>query len=137
LEQEVNSQSVEAISQAVEKPGEKPMNDVTVAALLFAAVGVLYIGFGIPLLKGRVQPNRWYGWRTKKTLSDARVWYAVNEIAGRDLIWTGVVVLVNSLIVFLLRNSISTTNARILLLLVFVTSVGFMVVNGLRAQRQM
>ena len=33
--------------------------EITKAALLHSAVGVLYIGLGVPLLLGRVRPNSW------------------------------------------------------------------------------
>ncbi|MEP6765956.1 MAG: SdpI family protein [Gemmatimonadaceae bacterium] len=48
------------------------------AALLFAAVSV-------PLIRERVKPNNWYGFRTAKTLSDERIWYAANVYSGRLL----------------------------------------------------
>jgi hypothetical protein len=51
------------------------MNDVTTSSLLFAAVGLLYIALGIPLYRGHVKPNSWYGCRTAKTLSNEKIWY--------------------------------------------------------------
>lgn len=60
------------------------MGEIATAALTFTAVGVLFICLGIPLFLGRVRPNWWYGCRTKKTLSDVKVWYAVNRVTGRD-----------------------------------------------------
>ena len=51
------------------------MNEVVTAALLFTAVGLPFLGLGVPPLRGRVRPNPWYGRRTEKTLSDEEVWY--------------------------------------------------------------
>jgi hypothetical protein len=42
------------------------MTENTFAALIFSMVGVLYIGLGIPLLLGRVPPNRLYGFEQRK-----------------------------------------------------------------------
>ncbi len=62
------------------------MSEVMTAGLIFTGAGVVLIAFGIPLHRGRVRPNSWYGCRTEKTLSDEKVWYAVNRVTGRDLI---------------------------------------------------
>lgn len=113
------------------------MNDVTTAALLFTAVGFIYIALGIPLFRGRVKPNYWYGCRTTKTLSDERIWYAVNRVTGRDLIATGIAVLITSLIVFLLRTEMNSTLAVAILLSVLIVGVAIMVVDSLKTQKQM
>lgn len=36
----------------------------------------------LPLIFALIPPNRIYGVRTRKTLSDDRVWYAANRLAG-------------------------------------------------------
>ena len=113
------------------------MNDVTIASLLFAAAGLLYIALGFPLFQGRVRPNWWYGCRTTKTLSDETIWYAVNRVTGRDLIAAGIAVLVSSLVVFLLRNHMNSDFAAAVLLAVLVGGVVVMVVNSLKTQKQM
>ena len=70
-----------------------------VAGLLdqYAAVGLLLAGLSIPLIVGLVPPNRFYGFRTVKTLSDARIWYAVNRVAGWDTLAAGVTIVLASL----------------------------------------
>jgi uncharacterized membrane protein len=113
------------------------MSEITKATLLFAVVGVVYIGLGIPLLRGQVRPNSWYGCRTKKTLSDEKIWYAVNRVTGRDLIIAGVLVVISSLAVFLLGRRLNPTHAAPILLSVLVLSVAGMVVNSLTAQNRM
>jgi uncharacterized membrane protein len=40
----------------------------------------------IPLALGWIPKNRFYGVRTRKTLSDDRVWFAVNKLGGRLII---------------------------------------------------
>lgn len=112
------------------------MSDTTTASILFAAVGLLYTGLGIPLLRGKVKPNLWYGCRTEKTLADERLWYEVNRVTGRDLIVAGIVVVISSLVVFLLARHINSTFATLILLAVLLIAVGVMVINSLRTQKQ-
>ena len=113
------------------------MNDVTTASLLFAAVGLLYIALGVPLFGGQVKPNAWYGCRTTKTMSDEKIWYAVNRVTGRDMIAAGIAVLISSLVVFLLRSQMNSDFAAAVLLAVLILGVGAMVVKSLKAQKRM
>lgn len=43
---------------------------------------------------GRVPPNNWYGFRTRRTLSNEHLWYAANRVAGRDLFVAGLAVVI-------------------------------------------
>jgi uncharacterized membrane protein len=113
------------------------MTEITFAALLFLLVGVLYIGLGIPLLKGRIPPNRFYGARTRKTLSDERIWYAVNRVTGRDLIIGGVAVMITAVGIQFFGKSLNPNHAATILLTVLVVSVIVMVIDSLVAERTM
>jgi hypothetical protein len=77
---------------------------VTVTSLSFGLAGLFFIGLSIPLMQGRVPPNRYYGFRTAKTLSDPRIWYEVNRISGNDLFLGGVVVAISSIIMLLIAQ---------------------------------
>jgi uncharacterized membrane protein len=59
--------------------------------VLFLVQSAALIGLGIPLLKGRVGPNGYYGFRTSQTLKDPIVWYAANRVSGFWMIVTGLV----------------------------------------------
>jgi uncharacterized membrane protein len=48
----------------------------------FAIPAILLFVAAIPLVMGLIPMNRLYGFRTKKTLSDAGIWYRVNRLAG-------------------------------------------------------
>lgn len=56
------------------------------APWLLDAVAVLMILVGIPLWRRKVPPNRLYGFRTARTLANARAWYIANHLLGRNLI---------------------------------------------------
>jgi hypothetical protein len=48
----------------------------------FAIPAVLFFLISVPLVVGVIPRNRFYGFRTPKTMSDDRVWYRVNRVAG-------------------------------------------------------
>ena len=113
------------------------MSEVTIAALSFSGVGAVFIGLGIPLFQNRVPPNSWYGCRTAKSLSDERIWYAVNRITGQDMILAGILIIISSLIVFTLGNKMNPNNAAVVLLAVLILTTTGMAVNSLRVLRRM
>ena len=55
----------------------------------YSAAGILLAALSIPLILGRVPPSHWYGFRTSKTLSSAKLWRAANQYAGWCLLATG------------------------------------------------
>lgn len=60
-------------------------------------VGLLLAAVSAPIIRGRVKPNRWYGFRTPKTLRDERIWYAANAYSGRTLFIAGMITAVAAL----------------------------------------
>ncbi len=57
----------------------------------FAIPALIFFIVSVPLLFGLIPRNRFYGVRTRKTLSEDRVWYAVNRLAAAGLMIAGVV----------------------------------------------
>ena len=47
------------------------------------AVAAITVVISAPLASERIGPNRLYGFRTRKTLSDRDTWYKANRFAGR------------------------------------------------------
>ena len=45
----------------------------------YGDAGILLAALSIPLILGHVPPNHWYGFRTSKTLSSAKLWRAANH----------------------------------------------------------
>jgi uncharacterized membrane protein len=52
--------------------------------------------FGLPMALGLVPPNRFYGFRTRKTLSSADVWYPANRVSGWSLVIAGTVAIAHN-----------------------------------------
>ena len=61
---------------------------------------VLLIALSMPLIKRKVAPNSWYGFRVRQTLEDPAVWYEANAYSGRCLLWAGVAILIGSVALF-------------------------------------
>ena len=47
---------------------------------------LLLIGLSLPMIFGRIGPNRWYGVRTPKTLASKEIWYRANRLGGMYLV---------------------------------------------------
>ena len=58
---------------------------------LYVGAGLLLIGLSVPLIRRKVRPNAWYGFRVRQTLADPEVWYAANAYAGKYLLGIGVI----------------------------------------------
>ena len=66
--------------------------------LIYTFIGLLFIGLSIPLIRGKVPPNRWYGFRTRLTLESPDVWYPANDYAGWWLLAVGIITTVAALV---------------------------------------
>ncbi|HEX8162964.1 MAG TPA: SdpI family protein [Pyrinomonadaceae bacterium] len=105
--------------------------------LVFVAVGIVFAALGVPLARGRVRPNFWYGCRTHKTLSDEKIWYAVNRVTGRDLIAGGACISAAALALLAAGRGMNPTARAIVLLSVTSLSVVAMAVDSRRVSRRM
>lgn len=76
-------------------------------------VGITFIVIAIPGILGRVPPNRWYGFRVSKTLSDERIWYAANRVMGIDMLLAGLAIVITAMVVAKLVRSNSRHANRI------------------------
>lgn len=61
--------------------------------------GPLLLLLALPLWGRRVPPNRFYGVRTRTTLSDRALWYEVNARSGRDLAIAAMLYMAASLVI--------------------------------------
>ena len=68
------------------------MADPKLILSLYVAGASILALMGLPLQRGWLPPNRWYGFRTSETLADRNLWYAVNKVTGFWLIATGLAV---------------------------------------------
>lgn len=108
------------------------MNDVTIFSSLFIAVGLLIAGVSIPLITERVPPNIFYGFRTRKTLSDERIWYEANRASGRALLVAGVITATASLVVLLFGQGMDPDRAVATLVTILLLSIAGAAWHSLR-----
>jgi uncharacterized membrane protein len=64
----------------------------------FIIPSTIFFLLSIPLILGLVPPNRGYGIRTAKTISEPRLWYSANRFGGWALLVSSGIYLVMMLI---------------------------------------
>lgn len=73
-----------------------------VPALIVAATGLLITLVSLPLWRGKIRPNWFYGFRTPRTLSNEQLWNVANTTLGRDLAIAGLAQVAIAMAVLLL-----------------------------------
>lgn len=74
----------------------KPVKSVKVWRWLIA--GIVFMLVSIPTIFQLVPPNGHWGFRTAKTFSDERIWYAANRASGIGLFLAGLVIVIGTII---------------------------------------
>ncbi len=69
---------------------------------MFIITGTVMIGISIPLIQRRVKPNYWYGYRTRRTLNNPKIWYEGNAYAGKRLLICGVMMVAGAFVLCLI-----------------------------------
>ena len=77
---------------------------MTVLLILFISGGAILIAIGVPLIQGRVGPNRLYGFRVRQTLENPSIWYPANAYSGRRLLGVGVAEIVAASALYFVPN---------------------------------
>lgn len=77
---------------------------------IFVLCGLLFIILAIPLIRRKVKPNRWYGFRVQKTLESPQTWYAGNAYAGKLMLGFGILFTIASILVPILWPTVSMDN---------------------------
>jgi uncharacterized membrane protein len=113
------------------------MNEVTGFSILFALVGLLFIGLSIPLILKKVPPNWIYGYRTKKTLSNPTIWYEANHVFGKDFFISGLLTFIGSLVMLFLGQDADPIYAVIILLGVLLLSLAGAALHSFKNVKRM
>lgn len=113
------------------------MNAVIATTVLFGLIGLLFMGLSIPLIRGRIPPNRIYGFRTPKTLSDPQIWYEANRIMGNDMFLAGAVTTISSMVMLLIARDWTVERVTLTLVMILIFSMVGVVWHGFSALRRM
>ena len=73
---------------------EAPLRPPELLASMTVVLPVITILISIPLVLRIVPPNLFYGFRTRKTLSNTELWYEANYRGGVNLIIASVIALI-------------------------------------------
>jgi hypothetical protein len=63
-------------------------------------VGVLTIAVCIPLLKDKIEMNRWYGIRFERSFESKENWYKINRYGAQRIIYWSVIIVVIGILTF-------------------------------------
>lgn len=113
------------------------MTQATLYSLAFCGVGLLFVALSIPLIKERVPPNSYYGFRTAKSLSDPKIWYAINRMSGIDLLIAGALISLGSVAMLFLGHGLQPQQVALSLLLLMVFTLSGAALHGYIVLRRM
>jgi len=106
------------------------MSQPKVLNFIFIAIGILFMGLGLPLFLGKVSPNGLYGMRTAKTMSNPEIWYAANRSTGIDLMGAGAVILLTAIVVLAIGGEYDMKKVGLINLAAVVLSIGVAVAHS-------
>ena len=89
----------------------------TVALLI---TGSVFIIISIPMLFNKIGPNYYYGFRTKKTLSNKEIWYKANRFMAKCLIIAGAVILTTGILLTFRKTTTCICQGLITILAVII-----------------
>ena len=73
-------------------------------AVLFIVGGIFLMIVAIPMIRGKVKPNGWYGFRMPVTQKSEEIWYPANAYAGKGLVIVGLIVILKAIFIPLFFN---------------------------------
>lgn len=90
--------------------------------ILLISSGLLII-LSIPLILAKIKPNGLYGFRTKKTLSNEKIWYQANKFTGWMLLLAAFITGLISLLLGFSKNNYPEYTPLLLLLPIIVSII--------------
>jgi SdpI/YfhL protein family len=72
------------------------LTDNLMFIVYLAACGLIFISLGIPLLRGKIGRNIWYGIRFKTAFASDEMWYDLNTYGAKQLIGGGTILLIDA-----------------------------------------
>ena len=107
------------------------MDSNTQLLLLYVASGCITSLLSLPLIYRKIPPNRWYGFRVPKTLSNTHIWYEANAEAGKRLAAAGLFIAIGVTIFYFLKRW-EVVYFAVACLLITTLSLGYALVQSFR-----
>jgi SdpI/YfhL protein family len=92
--------------------------------------GILFIVISLPLLRGSIPMNRFYGFRISKAFTSNANWYAINKYGAKALIFWSIVMIASG--VLLLFLGLPSTLAGLIPLVICIAVAIFQTVHFAR-----
>ena len=108
---------------------------MTTLLAMYVVFGLLLAGLSVPLLRDKIPPNGWYGFRVPSTLTNAELWYKVNRYMARWMLATGIITTGGAVALFFVPG-LSVDAYAWLCLLVFALPFGLGVALSFRYLRK-
>ena len=99
--------------------------------------GLLIVLLAIPMILGKIRPNRLYGFRTRKTLSDTEIWYPANRTAGFAMVVAGLAMMIASGCLMFFWKDLSLNALDLILLVLWTVAIGGMTVSSFITLRKL
>jgi hypothetical protein len=68
-------------------------------------LGVLFLVIALPLLRGKIKRNSWYGFRFKKSFASEELWLKINRFGARKLCHGAIFLIVSGSLMFAFPSS--------------------------------
>ena len=104
--------------------------------VMYVVCGGLLIALSLPLLRGKVPPNAWYGFRVPSTMGNPELWYPVNRMMARWLLFAGLITVAGSVALYFVPG-ISLDAYAWLSLLLFTAPLTVGIFASVRRLRQL
>ena len=86
------------------------MYDVTI----FIFYGLFQAAIGLPFFLKKVPPNRIFGYKRILKLNDEELWYSIHRLFGQNLILSGIILILLSVLIMLIFRNAEEEISRII-----------------------
>jgi uncharacterized membrane protein len=105
--------------------------------LLLLSVAIVLGVLSIPLMRGAIPPNWWYGFRTPATVHSMDLWYPTNRFAGRQLLLASGLQALVGVALIVLRHRLTPGSAAAIALTVFSLTILVTIVRSFARLRRL
>ena len=72
-------------------------------------VGLLIMVLCIPLMQDKIEMNRWYGFRFKKSYASVENWYEINRYGAKRMFFWSILIIVIGILTFFIPTEVRSS----------------------------